>query len=266
MIASNNSHSNKERTMNILIRTGLLIVFATFLPLHSNATVVITTDPGVVAAFQAGATIENFDDLAALTITSYSSGQTVPMADQFSSRELKNFISPFYNSGGASFNDPVNNPGTRIGIFAPSGAIAGDVVSGTHVAGPLATGSDEAFNNGFMEVIFPDDMELVGFWITHASSPITMFLKDSTNTNLTTGDFQVTGSEGQFIGIIRDSADIRGITIGFTESFTIDDFTFSTVPEPAATGLVALGLLCLIALYARAAKRATLLSRPSSTA
>jgi PEP-CTERM motif len=251
MIASNNCHSNQERTMKILIRTGLLIVFAAFLPLHSNADIVITTDAGVVAAFQAGATIENFDDLAALTITSYASGQTVPIADQFSSRSPSIFTSPFYNSGGASFNDPVGNPGTPIGIFAPSGTIAGDVVSGTHVAGPLATGSDEAFNNGFMEVIFPADMQLVGFWITHASGPITMFLKDSTNTNLTTGDFQVTGSGSQFIGIRRDSADIRGITIGFTESFTIDDFTFSAVPEPAVTGLLALGLLGLVALRRR---------------
>jgi hypothetical protein len=225
--------------MKILIRTGILIVFAAFLPLDSNALVVKTTDPGVVASFQAGATIENFDDLPALTITSYSSGQTVPTANQLSSRNLISFTSPFYNSGGASFNDPVNNPGTPIGIFAPSGGIAGDVKSGTHVAGPLATGSDEAFNNGFMEVIFPTDIQLVGFSITHASAPITMFLKDSTNTNLSTGDFQVTGSEGEFIGIQRDSADIRGITIGFTESFTIDDFTFSaattTVPETGAT-------------------------------
>ena len=238
--------------MKILIRTGILIVFAPFLPLDSNALLVTTTDPGVVASFQAGATIENFDDLAALTITSYASGQTVPATNQFSSRNLSTFTSPFYNSGGASFNDPVGNPGTPIGIFAPSGGIAGNVKSGTNVAGPLATGSDEAFNNGFMEVIFPADIQLVGFWITHASTPITMFLKDSTNTNLSTGDFQVTGSEGQFIGIQRDSPDVRGITIGFTESFTIDDFTFSaattTVPDTGATfALLFVSLIGLIA-------------------
>lgn len=238
--------------MKILIRTGILIAFAAFLPLDSNALTVTTTDPGVVASFQAGATIENFDDLAALTITSYSSGQTVPTANQFSSRNLISFTSPFYNSGGASFNDPVSNPGTPIGIFAPSGGIAGDVISGTHVAGPLATGSDEAFNNGFMEVIFSSDMLLVGFWITHASGSITMFLKDSTNTNLATGDFQVTGSEGQFIGIQRDSPDVRGITIGFTESFTIDNFTFSaattTVPDTGATfALLFVSLIGLVA-------------------
>jgi len=228
--------------MKILIRTGVLIVFAPFLPLDSNALVVTTTDAGVVTSFQAGATIENFDNLPALTITSYSV-QTVPAANQFSSRNLITFTSPFYNSGGASFNDPVGNPGLPIGIFAPTGGIVGDVQSGPNVAGPLDINpndnSIEAFNNGFMEVIFPTDVQLVGFWITHASGSIMMILKDSTNTNLSTGDFQVTGIEGQFIGIQRDSPDVRGITIGFTESFTIDDFTFSaattTVPDTGAT-------------------------------
>ena len=242
--------------MKMFIRTGILIVFSALLPLDSNADVVITTNPGEVALFQAGATIENFDNLPALTITSYSA-QTVPAANQFSSRNLITFTSPFYNSGGASFNTPVGNPGTPIGIFAPSGAIAADVKSGTNVAGALDINpndnSIEAFNNGFMEVIFPTDVQLVGFWITHASGSITMFLKDSTNTNLSTGDFQVTGSEGEFIGIKRDSPDVRGITVGFTESFTIDDFTSSaatttTVPDTGATfGLLVISLIGLTA-------------------
>jgi len=243
--------------MNTLIRTIILITFAAFLRLDANAVSITTTDPGVVAAFQAGATVENFDNLAALTITSYAAGQTVPAADQFSSRNLISFTSPFYNSGGATFTNPVSNPGTPIGIFAPSGGIAGDVKSGTNVAGPLATGSDQAFNNGFMEVIFPTDVQKVGFWITHATTPITLMTKDANNMNLMTGDFQVTGSGMQFIGIERLSADIRGITIGFTESFTIDDFTFSAlvappptggVPETASTALLlGLALLGLIA-------------------
>src|SRR5205814_4075651 len=112
-----------------------------------------------------------FENLAALPITSYSV-QTVPAANQFSSRNLSTFTSPFYNSGGASFSDPVGNPGLPIGIFAPSGATIGtDVKSGTNVAGPLDINpndnSIDAFNNGFMEVIFPTDVQLVGFCITH---------------------------------------------------------------------------------------------------
>jgi hypothetical protein len=214
---------------------------------QSSALPLVTSNPSEVAQFQAGATVENFDDLAALTITSYDNGQTVPAANRFSSRNLVAFTSPFFNSGGASFNNPVGNPGTPIGIFDPDGAIAGDVKSPNHVAGPLVgDGSFEAFDNGFMEVIFPADVLRVGFWVTHGT--ITMFLKDSNNTNLATGDVQVTGSAGQFIGIQRDTADVRGVTIGFTQAFTIDDFTTSStaVPEPSSSLLIAMGFAALV--------------------
>lgn len=214
----------------------------------TSALPLITTNPADVAAFQAGATVENFDDLAAFAITSYSAGQIVPSANRFSSRNLVAFTSPFFNSGGASFNDPVGNPGTPIGIFAPGGAIAGDVKSANNVAGPLVgDGSFGAFSNGFMEVILPADVSRVGLWVTHGS--ITLFLKDATNTNLTTGDFQVTGSAGQFIGIQRATADVRGVTIGFPEAFTIDDFTYSgtaPIPEPSSSVLIAMGLTALL--------------------
>jgi PEP-CTERM motif len=216
-------------------------------PTLSFGLVLITSNPAEVAQFQTGATVENFDDLAALTITSYDDGQTVPAANQFSSRDLATFTSPFFNSGGATFTDPVSNPGTPIGIFDPDGAIAGEVVSPNNVAGPLAVGSDEAFNNGFMEVIFPADVIRVGFWITQGSN-IQLILKDSNNSNLSTGDFSVTGNAGQFIGIQRDSADVRGVTIGFAHAFTIDDFTYSSapIPEPSSVVLIGMGLTALV--------------------
>jgi hypothetical protein len=137
------------------VRGILVICFAQVHAADSFGLSLISSDTSAVAAFQAGATVKNFDDLPALTITSYDSGQAVPSANQFSSRDLVAFTAPFFNSGGASFNDPVGNPGTPIGIFDPDGAIAGDVQSTNNVAGPLVVGSDEAFNNGFMEVIFP---------------------------------------------------------------------------------------------------------------
>jgi hypothetical protein len=225
------------------------IVFACLVQVQATpsfALTLITSNPSEVAQFQAGATVENFDNLPALTITSYDDGQTVPAANQFSSRDLGAFTSPFFNSGGASFSNPVGNPGTPIGIFDPDGAIAGDVKSPNNVAGPLVVNSDEAFNNGFMEVIFPADVRRVGFWITHGSN-IEMILKDSSNTNLSTGDFLVTGNAGEFIGIQRDSADVRGVTIGFDHAFTIDDFTYATtaIPEPSTALLIALGLTAL---------------------
>ena len=234
------------------IMAAVLSIYAS----ESQALVLVTSDPGQVAAFQAGATIESFDSLPALTITSYASGQTVPPANQFSSSNTAAFTAPFFNSGGASFNDPVANPGTPIGIFDPDGGIASEVVSGANVAGPLAGGSDQAFNFGFMEVIFPSDMQRVGLWVTHGT--IQMFLKDATNTNLASGDVSVTGSAGQFIGISRDAPDVRGVTMGFPESFTIDDFTYANtpIPEPASLGLAAVGM----ALLARLARRGCRLS------
>ena len=226
--------------------SSLLVCLMAMQPTESSALALITSNPSEVAQFQTGATVENFDDLAALTITSYDPGQTVPAANQFSSRNLLAFTSPFFNSGGASFNDPIGNPGTRIGIFDPGGAIAGEVRSPDNVAGPLTVGTDVAFTNGFMEVIFPANVTRVGLWITHGSN-IQLILKDSNNTNLATGDFSVTGNAGQFIGIQRDTADVRGVTIGFG-AFTIDDFTYSIapIPEPSSSLLIAMGLTALV--------------------
>jgi hypothetical protein len=240
------SPSRSESPM-LWIRGVVLICLVALQPTESSGLTLISSDANAVAQFQAGATVETFDDLSALTITSYGTGQAVPAGNRFSSRNLITFTSPFFNSGGASFNDPVGNPGTPIGIFDPDGAIAGDVKSPNNVAGPLlGDGSFEAFSNGFMEVIFPADVIRVGFWITQGT--ITLFLKDSTNTNLATGDVMVTGSAGQFIGIQRDTADVRGVTIGFTEAFTIDDFTYSSapIPEPSSFLLIAMGLTALV--------------------
>ena len=117
--------------------SSLLVCLVAMQPTESSALILITSNLNEVAQFQAGATVENFDDLSALTITSYGAGQTVPDANQFSSRNTDAFTSPFFNSGLASFNDPVGNPGTKIGIFDPDGAIAGDVKSPNNVAGPL---------------------------------------------------------------------------------------------------------------------------------
>ena len=239
---------SRSESLMLWIRGVVLVCLVAMQPTESSGLSLITSDANAVAQFQAGATVENFDDLSALTITSYDDGQTVPAANQFSSRDLATFTSPFFNSGGASFNDPVGNPGVPIGIFDPEGAIAGDVKSPDNVAGPLVAvdGSFQAFTNGFMEVIFPTDVIRVGFWITQGS--VTMFLKDSTNTNLATGDVMVTGSAGQFIGIQRDTADVRGVTIGFPQAFTIDDFTYSStpIPEPSSFPLIAMGLTALV--------------------
>lgn len=237
---------SRSASLTLSIRGVALMGLVAVQPTASSGLTLISSDANAVAQFQSGATVESFDDLSALTITSYDDGQTVPAANQFSSRNLSVFTSPFFNSGGASFNDPIGNPGTKIGIFDPDGTIAGEVVSPNNVAGPLTVGTDTAFTNGFMEVIFPEDVIRVGIWITHGTN-IQLILKDSSNQNLSTGDFTVTGSTGQFIGIQRDAADVRGVTIGFG-AFTIDDFTYSgtPVPEPSSSVLIAMGLTALV--------------------
>jgi hypothetical protein len=110
----------------------------------------------------------------------------------------------------------------------------------------LVINETEAFNFGFMEVIFPVGASSVGFWVTFGQ--VTMDLRDVNGNPLTTGDVTVSGSTGQFIGITRGAADIRvAAIVGTTEAFTIDDFTYvmgassPSVPEPAgaAGGILA---------------------------
>ena len=241
---------SRSESLMLWIRGVVLIGLVAMLPAESSALSLITSNPSDVAQFQTGATVENFDNLSALDITSYDDGQTVPSGNQFSSRDTALFTSPFFNSGNASFNNPLGNAGRPIGIFNPNGTIAGDVKSPNNVAGPLVgdAPSFTAFNMGFMEVIFPADVMRVGFWITHGSN-IQLILKDSNNMNLATGDFSVTGNAGQFIGIQRDTADVRGVTIGFDHAFTIDDFTYSStamIPEPSSSLLIVMGLTALV--------------------
>lgn len=221
-----------KRRLNAFGKASAGIAIGLAAACSSQASLIITSDPLVAGAFQAGATIESFDDLTAFVITSYDPGQTIDASAKFSSRD--GTTQPTYHSGGGSFNDPVGNPGTPIGIFNPDGAISGDVVSSPNVAGPLLINSDEPFNFGFMEVIFPDEVDRVGFWVTSGALELT--LRDNTGLDLTTGDFSANVAAGQFVGITRDSADVKVAALIFdgTDHFTIDDFTYgvSSVTPP----------------------------------
>jgi hypothetical protein len=194
-----------------------------------------------IAAFQSGATVENFDaGLSGLPITSYA-GVAVPAGSQFHSRNIADPNVPAFNSGGATFTNPAANPGTPVGVFNPEGAIGNEVKSQTNVIGPLEVGSTQAFGSGFMEIIFTNPVSKVGFEVTHGS--LILILKDINNTNLAGADSSVNGTMGNFIGISRSTADIGGVTILSTAAggtFTLDDFTFarststSSVPESAS--------------------------------
>ena len=208
------------------------------------ALVIVTSNPNDVAKVQAQAEVEHFDDLHGTSLTNYGAGQLIDEASRFSSRDGTRF--PTFHSGGASPGDPVGNPGAPIGIVAPSGGIAGDLVSAGNVAAPLVIFSDEPWNFGFMEVIFPKPVQGVGFWITHGS--VRLDLRDVDGNSLATGDVEVTGDEGSFIGIFRDSPDIvvAALISAEGDSFTIDDFTTIAAPVPEASGPLGLAAGALV--------------------
>jgi hypothetical protein len=106
-----------------------------------------------------------------------------------------------------------------------------------------------------MEVIFPTLVSKVGLYV--ASGNLSLILKDSSNVNLATGDFQTTGTAGQYIGLQRASADVGGVTIQGQGAFTIDDFTYlvgnstsndnnTTAPDGGSTFGLALGAMSLL--------------------
>jgi hypothetical protein len=222
-----------------------------------------TSDPTQIANFENGATVETFDSIAGVTAVSISDYNAKDLTLFPAAQFNKDAAQPaFYNSGGASFNDPVGNPGVPIGIAAPTGGIAANKFSGANVAGPIGedpiTPVPILFGDGaiFMEVIFPTLVSKVGLYV--ASGNLSLFLKDSNNSNLATGDFQATGAAGEYIGLERASADVGGVTIVGQGAFTIDDFTYlvgtttgndnnnTTAPDSGSTFGLALGAMSLI--------------------
>jgi hypothetical protein len=220
------------------------------------ADIINTSKAGQVSAFQAGADVENFDDLDGTPLSSYAPGQVVAPGSRFSSRDGTE--APTFHSGGGSPNDPVGNPGTPIAIISPSGAIIGDVESGENVAAPVVINTDEPWNNGFMEVIFPIEVDKVGFWVTHGTIRLT--LRNRSGGDLETGDVEVVGTAGNFIGIERDAQDIAVAAIfndGGGDAYTFDDFTSTADPVPEASaslGSLAGALVLIAARRLRAAR------------
>ena len=212
--------------MTRLVTPPFLAILILFAAAPAGAAVVRTSDPAVAAAFLAGAEIESFDDLTAKSITSYAAGQTIDPTERFTTRGGSR--APRYNVGGGTFSDPIALPGFPVGIYAPSGPIAGDLRSAPNVAGPVVVTTDEPFNGGFVEVFFPQNASRVGAWITHGEAQLTVL--DDQGSGFAAGDSLVAGVAGEFIGIARDEMEIRIATFvpnGGVDAFTIDDFAWS---------------------------------------
>jgi len=230
----------------------------------AEAAVIDTTNTAEVTAFQAGATVNNFESVAGATafgITTYDSGVAVPSTA---------FV--FDQISGVQFSVGGQVGTNRPALYSLGGTIAGDAASTSTVLGTVDFDGNTllAFsaNNsvtGLIEIFFPTKVSSVGFWLNPSLSNVTIQALDTNfafsglpETILETG---TNLAAGHFIGISHPTADIGGfkiIGLGATGFFTIDDFTYgggtptATTPEPATLVLLGSGLVALgVAQYRR---------------
>lgn len=196
----------------------------------TRADTINTSNAGQIATFQSGLTVQNFDALTAQTITDPLYAPVTATATILTDPSQPNV---WFNSGGGNFfNPPATDPttATKIGIFNPSGAIATHKLSPDNVAGPLEINTLNAFGPGaFMEVLFTTAVSSVGFYVPFISpgATLTLFLKDAGAGNIAGADSGGPLTAGQFIGINRAAADIKGLSLISSDGrFTIDDLTY----------------------------------------
>jgi hypothetical protein len=215
-----------------------------------GAAVINTNNLADVAAFQAGATVVNFETVSGVTpdtITDYTSAVAV-LPTAFVFNQIPGV--EFSVGGMVGTNEPA--------VYQLSGGIAGDAKSPHNVLGPVDFDFTTKFNSsGLIEIFFPTKVSRVGFWLNPSLGNVHIIAADTnfafshlTETPLEASDV----TAGNFVGIERPTADIGGFKIealGGTNGFTIDDFTFggastSTVPEPATFLFVGGGLLLAV--------------------
>jgi len=210
-----------------------------------HASTINTSNAGEVAAFQSGATVNNFDSVAGRTpqtITSYTSGNAVS-ATAFVFNQIAGV--QFSVGGMVGTNAPA--------LYSLSGAIAGNANTPPTVLGPVDFDFTTKFNGQAMiEIFFPTKVSKVGFWLNPALGNVNLIAADTnfafSMMNETTLETFNNAPAGNFVGIERPTADIGGFKIltaaGNTTGFTIDGFTFggggSTTPVPESSSLVLL--------------------------
>ena len=246
LAGSQSYHAHEVRRMNNNRAVSVLFLTLALAGLMEGA-VINTTNSAAIAAFQAGATVVNFESVSGVTpftISSYTTGTAVtPTAFVFNQIPGVQF-----SVGGAvGTNEPA--------VYHLSGGIAGDAHSATNVLGPVDFDFTTKFGAGAMiEIFFPTKVSKVGFWLNPSLGDVLLIAADTnfafSHLPETTLETANPVTHGNFVGISRATADIGGFKIiGLgTTGFTIDDFTFGgtaavTVPEPGTFALLGVGLL-----------------------
>jgi len=206
-----------------------------------------TNDPAVVAAFQNGAIVIDFDSLAGITpfsLNAFTDDTAVPN-NALLLQQLQTPGGIGITSGGG-IGGAVLNLQSPIDTAAVSGAgVLGSAFNPNGVNGPQAT----CLANGcFLELFFEQGVNRIGFWSNVdvtilASSADVSGVVAQNSVNLET----VNGSGLNFVGVERASDEINFVQIfAGGSAFVIDDLTYgrsttAVIPEPGSLTLVGLG-------------------------
>jgi hypothetical protein len=199
-----------------------------------------TVDPGVIAAFKADATVQDFEGLNGLATAVPANGAPVPATNQLSKpgsglTDVQSLAGLHFFSGGGTFG---GGPGTPVAVLD---------VSGDNLLAPLTINTEELCVGAgcFFEVFFDTPVQRFGFDVGLGNVSI---FAQTYGGNPLGGVDDATGTAGSFAGIVRDAADIERISIiaNTTAGFTMDDLSYA-VPEPSTLLLMALGTALLAA-------------------